>query len=162
MKKRKKYNPAKNATIGAKAGLKNLAVWFSLAHSDKCELINYKRFNTVQVSPSIATAISSWRYRWSVYMIGLGRSQNGQEYMKHAKLDCKNEYYQSDLVDVLNKEHKAFIAKEIPDAHLCNVAWLAIPFDVDLSEGELGELCAKFDAWGNPAKWQWEAEKEAV
>ena len=158
MKKRnKKYNAAKNATIGAKAGLKNLAVWFSLAHDDKCELIDYKRALSVQVTPAIATAISKWRYKWSVYMLALGRTQAGQEYMKHAKLDCANEYYQSDLVDILNDEHKKFVANEVPDAHLCNVAWLAIPFDTDLSEGDLGELCSKLNAWDNPAKWQWEA-----
>lgn len=155
-KRKKKFNAVKSASIGARVGLKDLAVWFSLAHSDKCDLIDYRRFKSVSVTPSIATAISSWRYKWTVYMFAFGRTQSGQEYMKTNQLECSNEYYQSDLVDVLNDEHKAFVAKEVPDAQLCNVGWLAIPFEVDLDEQQLGKICTKLDAWGNPAKWQWE------
>jgi len=152
--RKKKYNPMKTIQTQASYGLKNLAVFFSQAKGESCDVVNTKSFNNIQITQSIATAITGLRHNWSITMLALGRRQDGQEYFKAENVSFNVPMFQSELSDALQDMHKDFINRSMNKLHLCNICWFACPRGTDFDESHLGEMLTKLDAWDNESEWE--------
>lgn len=148
MKRNKKYNRMKSALKMAERGLKNLGVWRSVKKETNytAELVNYKTGGDVEVTQTIANTIINIRHKWCIHMLGIGFDGN-RHYFKSEVAIPDREMYQADLSEYLDTEHKRFIDQEFNSNHLTNVAWLAVPNGVELTEEELSHLIDKREAW---------------
>ena len=72
-------------------------------------------------------------------MLAIGFDGN-RNYFKCEVAEPDREMYQADLAEYLDVEHKRFVEKEFNQKHLTNVAWLAVPNGIELSESELDNL----------------------
>lgn len=147
-KRTKKHNPLKGKLLMVKQGLKNIGVFRSVQKQEQgsCEVINYKSGNRVDMGQSMARAIIELRHKWTIHIMALG--WNGfDHYMKSETIECTNPMFQAELADYLDKEHKAFVKREMNPDHLTDLCWVAIPNGDDLNENELGELLDKLNIW---------------
>lgn len=138
---RKKFNPLKQMKKVASYGLRNVGVFKSLQrHQDgDCEVVNYKKAKTIDIDQSTAGAIIGVRHKWVVHIGAIGH--NGFDtYLKQAVINLPYECFQSEIAGVLDKEHRAFVEREINKEHLMDIVWLALPVGEELSEQEFGEF----------------------
>ena len=110
------------------------------------QLINYKSGQDVEINNTLANTIIKLRHKWVIHMLAIG-SDGTRSYFKSAVAIPDREMYQRDLSEFLNEEHKEFVRKEFNKKHLTNVAWIAIPNGVELTEKELEFVIDAKGAW---------------
>lgn len=146
MKKRnKKYNPYKNAEIITDSALKNLYVAFVTGKDEVCVIVN-KKGELIEPTTRLYKAIAKVKHKWSVYMSVFGFQADGKGYSKSEVVNCQQRYFQSDLVEFLNDEHKKLVAG-FNKSQMAGAGWLASPAGVELTEQEAGFLFDKLGAW---------------
>ena len=72
--------------------------------------------------------------------IGAIGNNGFDSYLKQAVVTLPYECFQSEIADVLDKEHRKFVDKEINKDQLKDIVWLALPTGSELTEQESGEF----------------------
>lgn len=144
MKKRKKFNPLKQAKITADYYLKHYCVGSVMKQPVK--LIYKPRMQIVPMSKQIFSLFSRFRYNWSVYIAAFGIDANGKKYMKSEQMNFKDPYFHAELTDVLNQYHSRLIAEFNP-TQLLSVGWLATTYPYDFDEKQAFLLFEKIGAF---------------
>lgn len=132
-KRKKTYNPIKQATLLANHRLKNLAV--GCIPPAPCELVNLKTQSTFPISQALYDSIYKLRHKWTVHCAVIGIDHQGQPYMKSNELVFKEPYFQYEVAELLNTEHRKIIKGFNQDQLLC-AAWIATPYAKNWDEHE--------------------------
>lgn len=126
MKKRiKKYNPSKILRVAGSIITKPLIASF-ITGDDLVNLFDIKKNKLAKVDLITAKLFSEVRYAWSVLLAVICRDDSGVEYIKTELVTANQEYFQHELIDFLNIQHKALLDKA-NERHLIGAAWLASP-----------------------------------
>ena len=157
MSKRKKNNELERTKRVARECLKDCAVLYVSGNQFK-SLVSLKHEAQVMVTPSVDAAVHKLRWHWTVLIAAFCRSPDGQEYMKAEELAPDGEYFYSELADVFNDFHHAFINDAVNRQHLVGVGWLAIPRRGTICEEQAEIMFSKFGAFDALANWQVGAE----
>jgi hypothetical protein len=158
-KKRKQYVAHVSKARSARAALRDLAIGF-VANRDRLELINLRKNKIEKCGPSIDAAMSKIRYKWTVYLGSMGRTELGKAYIKLEEVHVANEVFKHEISEQVGKIHKV-LTDSIPIKQLSNVGWIATPVGHELSEKHLGELFDLMDCWDNLANWQKDVVSES-
>jgi hypothetical protein len=158
-KKRKQYVAHVSKARSAKAALRDLAIGF-VANRDRLELINLRKNKIEKCGPSIDAAMSNIRYKWTVYLGSMGRTELGKAYIKLEEVHVANEVFKHEISEQVGKIHKV-LTDSIPIKQLSNVGWIATPVGHELSEKHLGELFDLMDCWDNLSNWQKDVVSES-
>lgn len=129
-KRNKKYDPLKAAGRVSDYLLRGHAVVY-LASLDRVALIDCKKRQQVIPSGTTARAITDIPHKWAVTCAVLCRDQMEREYLVTQQVACKDRYYHSDLIDVLNEQHQALI-KTCNSLHAINYGWMATVNDEEI------------------------------
>ncbi len=143
-KRNKKYNPVKQAEICTDFALKNLFVAFA-TNDDRCLLIN-KDGELMHISERIYRAIAKVKHKWSVYMAAFGKQTDGKPYTKSSEVVTNERYFQHELIDTLNKEHKKLV-RNFNDQQFHGAGWIASPVGKELTEEEAFNIFEKLGAF---------------
>lgn len=127
----------------------HLGILYSYNHKQLSHLINIRNGNQVSATPLIIDALRSITYNWSVLIAALCVDDNGREYIKSEQVDAKEPYLQSDLMEVLDMQHRALLMN-CNQNHLINAVWLATPYEHDWDESHAAKLLSDFGAWDEP------------
>jgi hypothetical protein len=150
MKKRnKKFNHVKAATIVAQQALKNLAVAKVVNDSNDqpIALINMKG-DKLGITHGIASAISDFRFKWSIYLVIGTTSRRNNKELKIDHVPCAEPYLQSELVGYLNKRHQDFIADLVSkNVRMDFAGWIAKPSGREIEPEELFDIFYNLGAW---------------
>jgi hypothetical protein len=138
MRKRKKFNPVKQATSLAKHALKNKAIG-CIVSGTPCQLIDLKRNIVVPISPTTVNIISNLRHQWSVFIAVIGLDDSDNHYMKSEEVNVVNPAFQSEMVETLNNRHLKLI-NGFNQRHLISVAWIATPYIKDWNSADAFNL----------------------
>lgn len=155
MKKRnKKYVAHVSKARSAKAALRDLAIGF-VANDEGLRLVNVKHSRLEQCGPSIDAALTKIRYKWTVYIAAMGRTELGKAYVKIEEIRVPHDVFKHEISSVVGKHHEA-LRDTMPKKQLSNVGWLALPVYRDMSEKELERIFDKLGCWDELAPWQTE------
>ncbi|WP_269519519.1 hypothetical protein [Alteromonas sp. BMJM2] len=142
MSKRKKYNPLKHAEARSRAQLKNTAIGCVPAQGP-CQFLSLTNSQLIPMTQDTFQLISNIRHKWTVFIAVVGIDDFGSYYMKSDEIEVNDPQFQKDMVETLNKHHKALI-DTFNQKHLLSVGWLATPYkyswDVDQAYKLLVEL----------------------
>lgn len=152
MSKRKKYVAHVNKAKSARAVLKDLAIGF-VASGDGLRLVNTKHNRIEMAGPSIEAAMVKIRYKWTIYIAAMGRTELGKAYVKIDEVSAPYEVFKHEISGVVAKHHEA-LRDTVPKKQLSNVGWLALPVHKDMSEKELESIFDKLGCWTELAPWQ--------
>ena len=144
MRKRKKYNPLKQAQTLAKHSLRNTAIGCIPGHTD-CQLLDLSSQSLMPITNSTVKLITGLRHPWSVFIAAFGVDHNGDHYMKSKEIFVQDPQFQSEMVETLNTHHVQ-LCKEFNASHLISVGWLATPYKKDWQEEEAFNLLDKLGA----------------
>ena len=144
-KRDKKYNPIKNAEICTDAALRNIYVAFLTGGDERCIVIN-KKGELIHLTERLYKAIAKIKHRWSVYISVFGFQADGKGYSKSEVVNCQQRYFQFELVDYLNQQHKKLIAG-FNKTQMSGAGWIASPVGKELTEHEAGKIFDKLGAW---------------
>lgn len=146
-KRNKKYNPLKSAQMINERILRDSVVAYTTASEDdqQIDLVDLngdKKF----VNRRIADMVSKFRYKWSI-MLAVFFKEKGVAKCRFELKVFTQPYFQHELVDCLNDEHKAFTQKQIDkNVNITGLGWLASPVGRDFSEEESGLIFEKMGA----------------
>lgn len=131
---RKKYNPHKNIQRATKAVLGNTyAIWHTF--DDKKAELFHRNGQRVRMTPTIVTALTEYRYEWSLFLAAFGVDQWGKPYMKSEAILSKEQYTHAELCDFLNERHLEII-DGMNKNQFIGAGWIASIKGTDLSEQE--------------------------
>lgn len=131
---RKKYNPHRQVQKAAKAILGNTyAIWHTF--DDKKAELYHRNGKQVRMTQPIVTALTEYRYQWSLFLAAFGVDQWGKPYMKSEVILSKEEYTHAELCDFLNDQHRALI-DGMNQNQFVGCGWIASIKGTDLSEKE--------------------------
>jgi len=144
-KRNKKYNRIEAQRLNNLYALKGCAVAFiasDKSSSSPIKLVDLKG-NNMRITRLIADAISNYRYKWSI-MIAVFCIEKDEPTCKFEIVDFKQPYFQNELVDYLNEQHKSFIQKQKDkNVQVTGAGWLASPTSRDFSTQEAGRIFDK-------------------
>ena len=141
MKRRKKYNPHKQTQLVTKSVLANtLIIWHTFG-DQKAELY-HRNGRRVKVNQAIQTAVTEYRYKWSLLIAAFGVDSFGKRYMKSEIVLSQEPYTHSELCDFLNEQHKKII-EGMNQNHFIGCGWIGSIAGNDLSEKEAYEWFEK-------------------
>jgi len=143
-KRNKKYNPVKHAEICTDYALKNLFVAF-VSNDDNCILIN-KKGELIHISERIYKAIAEVKHKWAVYMAAFGKQADGKPYTKSSEVVTSTRYFQYQLIDTLNDEHKKLV-RGFNSKQFIGAGWIASPVGCELTEEEAFNIFDTLGAW---------------
>lgn len=144
-KRNKKYSAVGHYRKFAAIVLKDTALCY-LASNDYVESWSIKHKQRLDVTREVYDAINSVPYQWDIYLAVICRDQLGQEYAQGLWINSGSQYYHTDLLDVLNQQHKKLINQANP-VHRINAGWVAIPSHGEISDAEANALLEKMGAW---------------
>ncbi|GEM_PF-5260707 len=102
----------------------------------------------LKVTQKINNALSNFRYKWTIYMVVGCYNSKGEEELKIDTVVMKQEYYQKDLVDYLNEQHKEFIQQMLDkNVKISFVGWVAKLSGKELTPEQLFNLFKKYGGW---------------
>lgn len=134
-KRRKSFNPRKQASSIAKFALKNLAI-ASVPGQGPCHIIDLKSNKIQRQIPRLTYDLfNENRYRWTVLIAVFGIDHQGQYYMKSEELVSQEEYFQLDMFQIRTEKHKSLISR-FNQSQLLSVGWIATPYDKIWDEEE--------------------------
>ena len=116
-------------------------------------IINWKNRTlvTTNARASLVDCITEVPHRWYLYLGAMNRYPDGTRYLKSAPaLQLSNPYLAKDLTLLIEPDMKALLASCNPN-HLVGAAWLATPYELDLTEKQADEIFYAFGAW---PKWE--------
>lgn len=143
-KRKKKFNPLKQAERLAQHELKNTAVG-CVPGQGPCQLISLASKTPIPMTLAKYDLISKIRHRWTVFIAVIGKDDFGKFYMKSEEIEVKDPQFQKDMVDTLNKYHQELI-KQFNDKHLLSVGWIATPYRYQWNEKEAFEILKELGA----------------
>ena len=134
MKRRKKYNPHKQTQLVTKSVLANtLIIWHTFG-DQKAELY-HRNGRRIKVNQAIQTAVTEYRYKWSLLIAAFGKDSFGKLYMKSEIVLSQEPYTHAELCDFLNVQHKKII-EGMNEKHFIGAGWLASIAGNDLTEAD--------------------------
>ena len=141
MKRRKKYNPHKQTQLVTKSVLANtLIIWHTFG-DQKAELY-HRNGRRIKVNQAIQTAVTEYKYKWSLLIAAFGIDSFGKRYMKSEIVLSQEPYTHSELCDFLNEQHKKII-EGMNQNHFIGAAWVASIAGNDIGEAEAFKLFEK-------------------
>lgn len=144
-KRNKRYNPNKiNGAIDRIALKKKIVTYVTGDSVNNLYCLNQDK--QIQVDKRLAFALGNQPFEWSVIIAVFCRDQNGEEYLKSELVSAKEKYFQHELIEVLNEQHKALI-KSVNRNHFIGAGWLASPEGRDFSESETDRIFRKLGAF---------------
>lgn len=153
MKKRnKKYVAHVSKARSARAALRDLAIGF-VANDKGLRLVNIKHSRLERAGSAIDTALTKIRYKWTIYIAAMGRTELGKAYVKIEEIRVPQEVFKHEISSVVAKHHEA-LRDTVPKKQLSNVGWLALPVYCDMQESELENIFDKLGCWDELAPWQ--------
>ena len=134
MKRRKKYNPHKQTQLVTKSVLANtLIIWHTFG-DQKAELY-HRNGRRIKVNQAIQTAVTEYKYKWSLLIAAFGIDSFGKRYMKSEIVLSQEPYTHSELCDFLNAQHKKII-EGMNEKHFIGAGWIASIAGNDLTEAD--------------------------
>ena len=141
MKRRKRYNPHKQTQLVTKSVLANtLIIWHTFG-DQKAELY-HRNGRRIKVNQAIQTAVTEYKYKWSLLIAAFGIDSFGKRYMKSEIVLSQEPYTHSELCDFLNEQHKKII-EGMNQNHFIGAAWVASIAGNDIGEAEAFKLFEK-------------------
>lgn len=117
----------------------------------RCELVNRRSGNVIDhMTYEAAQKLQNVTYRWRVWLAVYMRNRMGQEFIQTEIVQPDRPCKQSELVDILEAEHKRFIASQNSE-FVISAGWVASHTGGDFKATELLDVPA---IWLNPAKWE--------
>jgi len=141
----KKYDPFRSAGRVSDYLLKRHAIVY-LVSLDRCVMVDCRAMHPVQPSSTTARAITDIPHQWAINCSVLCRDQFGKEYLVTQQVACKGRYYHSDLIDVLNDNHKALV-KTCNEQHVINYGWIATVNDEEIDPAEQEQIYRMLDGF---------------
>lgn len=142
-KRTKKYNPIDKLVKANERIFQNLFLVYS--GGDDIKLIN-RDYNEVPITETMMKSIANVRYKWSVYLAGLGRDQDDKPYTKSEQIFIKNPHFHHEINDVLHDRHWQ-IVKNFNDKHFIGAGWIASPVSKEISEEQAFAIFEKAGVW---------------
>ena len=142
--RQKKHNKMKSLIATCKRALNGYAISY-ITGGKVAQLIDMNG-NACGMTRDLCTAVTDIRYKWSVYLSVFGLDNQGNKYAKSKVINCKHEYYQADLVELLNAEHQEMV-KNFNPSDICGAGWIASPLGVDFTEEKAFNIFNKLNAW---------------
>jgi len=102
--------------------------------------------NAELITKSLADAITTHPYKWTVFLGVLDYDDMGRKRVKPVEVACNENMHHYDLVEVLNKEHSNLI-KSVDEDKLIGVGWLASPSSKELSTKQALDIFDKLGGW---------------
>lgn len=150
---RKKFSPQKQMQRLTTAALRSTALGFVVGSDDKMVFINLKTNQRTNPTLPIIKALTNVKYKWSVLCAVSLRAQDGGEYLQCIEIESKAPEYQNDMTATLSEHHNQLI-KECNQAHICTVAWLAVPYTSEWDIKNTTTTLNALGAWDFTAKWE--------
>lgn len=144
MRKRKKFNPLKQAEALARARLKNTAIGCVPAQGP-CQFLSLTSSKLIPMTQDTFQLISNIRHKWTVFIAVFGIDDFGKPYMKSEEIEVTDPQFQKDMVNTLNKHHKTLI-DGFNRKHLLSVGWLATPYKHIWNEDQAYKLLTQLGA----------------
>ena len=151
-RRNKKYVAHVSKARSARAALRDLAIGF-VANDKGLRLVNIKHSRLERAGSTINAALTKIRYKWTIYIAAMGRTELGKAYVKIEEIRVPQEVFKHEISSVVAKHHEA-LRDTVPKKQLSNVGWLALPVYRDMSEGELESIFDKLGCWDELAPWQ--------
>ena len=130
--------------------LKGFAVAFvanDKSSNQPIKLINMKG-DELPVTKTMSDAITVFPYKWFMYLVVGCFNSKGEKELKIDSAPMKEPYFQSELVEYLNKRHQKFIAGlKSKNVTMVFAGWVAKPSGREFSVEELYTIFNKFEAW---------------
>lgn len=109
-------------------------------------LINWKNCKSIKPSPTIANAVCDIAHRWTILVGVMCEAPDGSQYLRSEEASPQGMYLAAHLSDVIAKVHDDFLATANP-RQVVSSGWLAIPYDVELSEARAAKVFAAVGGW---------------
>lgn len=109
-------------------------------------LINWKNCKSIKPSPTIANAVCDIAHRWTILVGVMCEAPDGSQYLRSEEASVSGVYLAEHLSGVIAKVHDDFLATANPN-HVVSSGWLAIPYDVELSEARAAKVFAAVGGW---------------
>lgn len=121
-----------------------------VAHIEALEdmrIVSHKTLKDYAIGQLVADGLCDFAHKWTIYPLVLCESEIGEQYLK---IDCfvtQNEHKNSALAGVVEGQVDKLVSA-CNHRHVKNRAWLAAPYDVDLTESRIGEIVKRLGWWG--------------
>lgn len=116
-----------------------------------CEVVNRKHCGVItHMSYDAAHKLQHCEYKWRVCLAVYMRNRIGEEFIQTEIISPGRPCKQSELVDILQAEHKRFIDSQFKD-FVISAGWVAVPTPGDVDFTKLLDVP---EVWLNPAKWE--------
>lgn len=112
-------------------------------------IINWKNKTLVITNArnALVDCITDVPHRWYLHLGAMNRYPDGTRYLKSGDaLQFTNYHLARDLGHLIEPDMKALLASCNPN-HLVGAAWLAVPYEIDLSEEQAEAIFYAFGAW---------------
>lgn len=151
--RRKKYNPRKRVQRITTAALRNTALVFIGGDENKVRFVHLTSQKCSQPTSTIVQALQNAKYTWSVLCAVTLRTQDNKEYIQSIEVESSAPEYQLDMTQTLNQHHNKLL-KDCNQAHICTIAWLAVPYAHDWDLEKSVTTLNALGAWDFSAQWE--------
>ena len=153
MSKRKKHNPvARNARFHSYL-VSDLAVYFLAGSHGKCDTVNLKTYKVIPTPYSVASTLSSGRFKWYCLLMVVCKDHFGKPYVPAYDCVAVTPGTQSQIATDLNDKHMQLIAG-CNKQHILTVAWMISPHPIEWEEERVMGLLEDTGAFDNLAPWE--------
>jgi len=151
--RKKKYNPQKAMQRLTSAALRNTALVFIGGDENKVRFVHLNSKKCTKPTSPIIKALQSVEYRWSVFCAVILRTQDNTQYLKSTEIRSSAPEYQHDMTRTLSDHHNKLL-KDCNQAHICTIAWLAVPYAHDWDLEKTVTTLSDLGAWDFSAQWE--------
>lgn len=114
--------------------------------TDRQGLINWKSCMSIAPSQQVASAVCDIAHRWTIYIGVMCEKPNGEQYLKSEEFAPQGNYLSKHLSELIEATHADVLATANPNQVLSS-GWLAIPYDVTLTEAQAARVFAAVGGW---------------
>ncbi|WP_280042043.1 hypothetical protein [Pseudomonas sp. Hg5Tf] len=109
-------------------------------------LINWKSCVSIAPSQQVASAVCDIAHRWTIFIGVMCEQPNGEQYLKSEEFAPQGNYLSRHLSELIEATHAVVLSTANPN-HVVSSGWLAIPYDVTISEAQAAKVFAAVGGW---------------
>lgn len=116
-------------------------------------VIHRKNHRPIVVGRLVQEGINDLRHSWTVFLALVCRDAAGEPSLLQRELSVTHPCYASHLTSVLDRhfEEMEQEAKDEPDiSEVLSTAWIALPYETEVTEREAFQIFERFNAWEQP------------